>query len=92
MTQELYSVSLIDRRTGRPHRVNGTPLAVFTRSPEEEAANLLRHRDPAVWDVRISALTGQTPKTARPAPRPLTAAPGQAARLRPTAHHALSHH
>lgn len=53
---ETYSVSLVDRRTGLPHRVNGTPLALFTREPDEAAQELLRHRDRSLWDVRIDVL------------------------------------
>lgn len=52
-----YAVSLIDRRTGRPHRVNGTALSVFTRHPDEAARELLRHRDHSLWDVRIAPLS-----------------------------------
>lgn len=50
------AVSLIDRRTGRPHRINGRPLVLFTRKPEEAAAELLEGRDAAVWDVQIEAI------------------------------------
>lgn len=53
---QTYSVSLVDRRTGRPHRVNGTPLALFTRNPEEAKQELLRHRDRSLWDIRIDVL------------------------------------
>lgn len=47
------TVSLIDRRTGTAHRINGTPLTIRTDTPNDAAADLLRNRDPAVWDVRI---------------------------------------
>ncbi len=47
------AVHLIDRRTGAAHRINGTPLVIFTRRPDEAAADLLSGRDPAVWEVRI---------------------------------------
>lgn len=50
----LYSVLLIDRRTGRPHRVNGIPLSVFTRNPSEAEAELLHGRDRANWEIRVS--------------------------------------
>lgn len=50
------AVSLIDRRTGRPHRINGRPLVLFTRQPEEAAAELLEGRDAAVWDVQVEAI------------------------------------
>lgn len=50
------AVRLIDRRTGRPHRINGSPLVLFTRRPEEAAAELLDGRDPAVWEARIEPM------------------------------------
>lgn len=52
------AVRLIDRRTGAVHRVNGTPLVVFTRAPEEAAAELLRGRDGAKWEARIDTMGG----------------------------------
>jgi hypothetical protein len=51
------SVGLIDRRTGAAHRINGAPLVVFTRRPDEAAADLMDGRDPAVWEVRIEPLS-----------------------------------
>ena len=51
------AVSLIDRRTGRRHKINGSPLVLFTRSPEVAAAELLDGRDAEVWEVRIDAIT-----------------------------------
>lgn len=50
------AVRLIDRRTGRPHRVNGSPLVLFTRRPEEAVAELLEGRDPAVWEARVEPM------------------------------------
>ncbi|NUB42797.1 hypothetical protein GEU84_000230 [Fertoebacter nigrum] len=50
------AVRLIDRRTGRPHRLAGVPLTVFTRTPLETAAELLAGRNPAHWETRIEAL------------------------------------
>ena len=55
------AVSLIDRRTGRPHRVNGAPLVVFTRSPDIAASDLLQGRDRAIWETRIERLGGRAP-------------------------------
>lgn len=52
-----FAVRLIDRRTGRTHRINGYPLIVYARHPDEAAADLLDGRDPAVWEARIEALT-----------------------------------
>ena len=50
------AVRLIDRRTGLTHRVNGSPLVIFTRNPSEAVADLLEGRDTAVWEARIEAL------------------------------------
>ncbi len=47
------AVQLFDRRTGLPHRVNGTALVIYTRNPEVAVADLLDGRDAAKWDVRI---------------------------------------
>lgn len=55
-----WAVHLIDRRTGAPHRVNGTPLVIFTRRPDEAAADLLEGRDPAVWEARIKPIGKET--------------------------------
>ena len=53
-TGRACQVMLVDRRTGRPHRVGGRALTLFTRTPSEAAAELLAGRDPALWEVRIS--------------------------------------
>ncbi|ESW59762.1 MAG: hypothetical protein Q27BPR15_15690 [Rhodobacter sp. CACIA14H1] len=55
------AISLIDRRTGSVHRVNGAPLTVFSRNPAEAAADLLRHRDASLWDVRIDTIPAGAP-------------------------------
>ena len=52
------AVRLIDRRTGSVHRVNGTPLVVFTRNPDEAVADLLQGRDGRLWEARIDRLGG----------------------------------
>ena len=54
--QGTCAVHLVDRRTGSVHRINGMPLIVFTRHPEEAAADLLDGRDPLVWEARIERL------------------------------------
>ena len=51
------AVHLVDRRTGRPHRVDGAPLVIHTRDPRETAARMLAGRDPAVWSIRITPLS-----------------------------------
>lgn len=50
------AVRLVDRRTGDLHRVNGTPLTVFTRHPAEAVAELLEGRDPALWEARVERI------------------------------------
>ncbi len=49
-------VRLIDRRTGLTHRVNGSPLLIFTRNPSEAAVELLEGRDASVWQARVEPL------------------------------------
>ena len=49
-------VRLIDRRTGLTHRVNGTPLVIFTRRPDEAVAELLEGRDRAIWEAHIDPI------------------------------------
>ncbi len=50
------AVQLIDRRTGAAHRINGTPLVIYTRRPDEAVAELLRGRDARIWEARVEAL------------------------------------
>lgn len=50
------AVRLIDRRTGQSHRINGSPLVLFTRNPEEAVADLLSGRDAAVWEARVEPI------------------------------------
>lgn len=52
------AVRLIDRRTGQTHRINGSPLVLFTRSPDEAVAELLSGRDAAVWEARVEPIGG----------------------------------
>jgi hypothetical protein len=51
------AVRLIDRRTGQTHRINGSPLVIYTRNPEETAAELLAGRDATVWETRVEPLS-----------------------------------
>lgn len=53
------AVQLFDRHTGAAHRVNGTPLVVYTRNPEAAVADLLERRDPKKWDVRVHEIEKQ---------------------------------
>lgn len=55
------AVRLIDRRTGQTHRINGSPVVLFTRSPEEAVAELLSGRDAAVWEARVEPI-GAAPR------------------------------
>ena len=50
------AVRLIDRRTGQTHRINGSPLVLFTRSPDLAVAELLSGRDPSVWEARVESI------------------------------------
>jgi hypothetical protein len=50
------AVRLIDRRTGLTHRVNGSPLVIFTRNPSEAVADLLEGRDASVWETRVEPI------------------------------------
>lgn len=52
------AIRLIDRRTGRPHFVNGRALVLFSSRPETAAAELLQGRDASVWEVRIDPFAG----------------------------------
>ncbi len=54
------AVRLVDRRTGQTHRVNGSPLVLFTRSPDEAVAELLHGRDATVWEARIEPIGAAT--------------------------------
>ena len=50
------AVRLIDRRTGNTHRINGSPLVLFTAAPVTAAAQLLAGRDSAVWEARVEPI------------------------------------
>ncbi len=52
------AVRLVDRRTGLTHRVNGSPLVLFTRNPAEAVAELLSGRDARIWEARIETIEG----------------------------------
>lgn len=54
------AVRLIDRRTGLTHRINGSPLVLFTRNPAEAVAELLSGRDANVWEARIEPIGAAT--------------------------------
>lgn len=52
------AVRLIDRRTGQTHRVNGSPLVIFTKFPGEAVEDLLAGRDRSLWEARIEPIGG----------------------------------
>lgn len=54
--QTLCAVQLIDRRTGAIHRVNGRPMLVVTRKPQDAATELMSGRDASVWETRIDSI------------------------------------
>lgn len=49
-------VSLIDRRTGRAHRVGGQPIVLFTRDPQAAVNEILAGRDARLWEARVEPL------------------------------------
>ncbi len=56
--RQACAVRLVDRRTGLTHRVNGSPLVLFTKNPAEAVAELLAGRDASVWEARIEPIGG----------------------------------
>lgn len=56
--RQACAVRLVDRRTGLTHRVNGSPLVLFTKDPAEAVAQLLSGRDAEVWEARVEPLGG----------------------------------
>ncbi|WP_313348958.1 hypothetical protein [Paracoccus sp. (in: a-proteobacteria)] len=51
-----YAVDLIDRRTGKPHRISDIPLRLITCEPYETVQELMRDRDPARWQTAVHRL------------------------------------
>jgi hypothetical protein len=56
--RQTCAVRLVDRRTGLTHRINGSPLVLFTRTPLEAVADLLSGRDPSLWEARVEPIGG----------------------------------
>lgn len=50
------AVHLIDRRTGRAHRIGGRPPVLFTRRPAEAVADLPEGRDSTLLEARAEPL------------------------------------
>ena len=55
---QVCAIRLIDRRTGQTHRINGSPLVLFTRNPIEAIAELLSGRDASLWEARVEPIAG----------------------------------
>ena len=56
LVDKTCQVTLIDRRTGRAHRVQGYPVMRFTTDPHAAARDLLLGRDANLWEARIEPL------------------------------------
>ncbi|QRZ14751.1 hypothetical protein JWJ88_17455 [Paracoccus methylovorus] len=50
---QLFSVRLIDRRTGEVPNVNGVPLSLLTMSPRAAVSAFMQGRDQHVWRTEI---------------------------------------
>jgi hypothetical protein len=51
-------IRLIHRASGKPHLISGQPLVLYSRAPEEAAADLLRNRDPRDWRIEVEPMSG----------------------------------
>ncbi|WP_238986738.1 hypothetical protein [Paracoccus sp. MKU1] len=51
--QQLFSVRLIDRRTGEVPSVNGIPLSILTQSPRSAVASFMRGRSRMLWRIEV---------------------------------------
>lgn len=52
----LFSVRLIDRRTGRVPRLDGLPLTLLTPAPGPAVNALMHGRDRAIWRAEVVPL------------------------------------
>jgi hypothetical protein len=59
------AIRLVDRRTGQTHRINGTPLVLFTKTPNVAVAELLSGRDGSVWEARVEQIDSAPRKAGR---------------------------
>ncbi|MFT4012519.1 MAG: hypothetical protein QM682_03765 [Paracoccus sp. (in: a-proteobacteria)] len=55
-TGELFSVRLVDLRTGQVPRLNGIPLSILTHAPRAAVGQLMRGRDRSIWRAEIEPL------------------------------------
>lgn len=50
------AVTLVERGSGRPLRINGSRVTIYTRSPDAAVQDLMTGRDPLIWAARIVPL------------------------------------
>ncbi|WP_199259856.1 hypothetical protein [Paracoccus binzhouensis] len=55
--EQLFSVRLIDRRTGEVPSLNGIPLSVLTHSPRSAVAAFLRGRNRLLWRTEVEPVS-----------------------------------
>ncbi|RJL18329.1 hypothetical protein [Paracoccus siganidrum] len=44
-----YAIHLVDRVSGAPYRIAGTPMVIYSREPMQTATRLMENRDPRKW-------------------------------------------
>jgi hypothetical protein len=47
--RSIWAVSLVDRESGEPHRVDGVPLVVLSKDRDLAIRDLMDGRDPRIW-------------------------------------------
>jgi|GEM_PF-1298398 len=57
---QLFSVRLVDRRTGEVPSINGIPLRVLTHSPQSAIAELMDGRDRHLWQAEVEPLGAES--------------------------------
>jgi hypothetical protein len=55
--ERLFSVRLIDCRTGEVPSLNGIPLSVLTRAPLAAARSFMRGRNRRLWRTEVEPLS-----------------------------------
>lgn len=53
----VFSIRLIDRRTGEVPRVNGNPVSFLTSAPRLAVEELLKGRDREKWTAEVDRLS-----------------------------------
>ncbi|ABL73181.1 MULTISPECIES: hypothetical protein [Paracoccus] len=56
---QLFSVRLIDRRTGEVPSLNGIPLSMLTHSPRAAIAAFMRGRDRLLWRAEVEPVNAR---------------------------------